>query len=169
MIDLKATARPSETPRPVHVHRRDARTWFMSRVVSIISWYFTKSVCRSLSGSTKTASSSAWWLPAEERSKQTSKTRQKRMGGGELLRTCVSVQGCDQRGDVPHGLVDAVAVLQRRRLAVELLGQAVEVGEAPQQVLLARLPELRVAHEALHQVQPAGARARSAVGGEKRR
>lgn len=55
---------------------------------------------------------------------------------------------------VAHGLVDAVAVLQGGAVAVELLGQAVQVGEAAQQVVLARLPELRVTHEALHQVQP---------------
>lgn len=51
-------------------------------------------------------------------------------------------------------LVDAVAVLQRRALTVELLGQAVKVREAPQEVLLTRLPEFGVTHEALHQVQP---------------
>lgn len=51
-------------------------------------------------------------------------------------------------------LVDAVAVLQRCGVTVELLGQTVEIGEPPQQVLLTGLPELRVAHEALHQVQP---------------
>lgn len=53
-----------------------------------------------------------------------------------------------------HGLVDAVAVLQRCSVTVELLGQTVEIGEPPQQVLLTGLPELRIAHEALHQVQP---------------
>lgn len=53
-----------------------------------------------------------------------------------------------------HGLVDAVAVLQRCGVTVELLGETVEIGEPPQQVLLTGLPELRIAHEALHQVQP---------------
>lgn len=64
------------------------------------------------------------------------------------------LQGGQQRRHVAHGLVDAVAVLQGGAVAVELLGQAVQVGEAAQQVVLARLPELRVAHKALHQVQP---------------
>lgn len=66
-------------------------------------------------------------------------------------------------------LVDAVAVLQRRTLPLELLGKTVKVGKAPQQVLLARLPELRVAHEALHQVQPAANTTDEASGGETRR
>lgn len=68
-----------------------------------------------------------------------------------------------------HGLVDAVAVLQRGALALELPGETVEVGEAPQQVLLARLPELRVAHQALHQVQPAANTGDEAGGGGTRR
>lgn len=66
---------------------------------------------------------------------------------------------------MPERLVDAVAVLQRGRLTVELLGEPVEVRKAPQQVLPTRLPELRVAHEALHQVQPALANTLPAVTG----
>lgn len=68
--------------------------------------------------------------------------------------TRVSLQGRDEGRDVAHGLVDAVAVLQRCGVTVELLGETVEIGEPPQQVLLTGLPELRIAHEALHQVQP---------------
>lgn len=64
------------------------------------------------------------------------------------------LQGRDQCRHVAHGLVDAVAVLQGGAVAVELLGQAVQVGEATQQVVLARLPELRVTHKAFHQVKP---------------
>ena len=71
--------------------------------------------------------------------------------------TCVPVQGCDEGGDVADGLVDAVAVLQRGGLTVQLLGKTVEVRKASQQVLLTRLPELRVTHQTLHQVQPARA------------
>lgn len=64
------------------------------------------------------------------------------------------LQGRDQCRHVANGLVDAVAVLQGGAVAVELLGQAVQVGEATQQVVLARLPELRVTHKAFHQVKP---------------
>lgn len=49
------------------MHRKKVcmkRTWFMSRVVSIISWNLTKSVWRSLSGEINTASNSTWKLPA---------------------------------------------------------------------------------------------------------
>lgn len=41
---------------------------------------------------------------------------------GSFVRTRVSLQNCDEGRDVAHGLVDAVAVLQRRSMAVELLG-----------------------------------------------
>lgn len=41
----------------------------MSRVVSIISWYLTKSVCRSLSGEINTVSNSTWKLPTTHKHK----------------------------------------------------------------------------------------------------
>lgn len=79
----------------------------------------------------------------------------------ETKRTRVSLQRRQQRWHVAHGLVDPIAVLQGGAVAVELLGQPVQVGEAAQQVVLARLSELRVAHEALHQVQPGRGRGRT--------
>lgn len=71
-----------------------------------------------------------------------------------MIGTRVPLQGGEQCRHVAHGLVDAIAVLQGGTVAVKLLGQAVQVREAPQQVVLARLPELSVTHKALHQVQP---------------
>lgn len=53
-----------------------------------------------------------------------------------------------------HSLVDAVAVLQRGGVPMELLGQAVKIRKASQQVLLTGLPQLGVTHKTLHQVQP---------------
>ncbi|TNN73929.1 hypothetical protein EYF80_015946 [Liparis tanakae] len=77
------------------------------------------------------------------------------------LRVGTSRPGGDQGGDVAHGLVDAVAVLQRGGVTVQLLGQTVKIRKPPQQVLPTGLPQLRVAHQALHQVQPAQHRIQS--------
>jgi len=64
--------------------------------------------------------------------------------------TWVSLQDCDEGRHVAHGLEDTVAVLQRRSVAVKLLGEAVKIRKAPQQILLTSLPQLRVAHKTLH-------------------
>lgn len=68
--------------------------------------------------------------------------------------TRILLQSCDEARDLAHSLVDAVAVLQCGGVAVKLLGQAVKVRKAVQQIPLTGLPQLRVAHKTLNKIQP---------------
>ena len=67
--------------------------------------------------------------------------------------TLVFLQSQQKCRDLAHSLVTAVTVLQCCREPVKLFGQAVEIWEPPQQIVLKSLSGLTVIHEALYQVQ----------------
>lgn len=69
------------------------------------------------------------------------------------VRTLVFLQSQQKCRDLAHGLVTAVTVLQCCREPVKLFGQAVEIWEPPQQIVLKSLSGLTVIHETLYQVQ----------------